>query len=121
MVSNFSPTDNQTAILAVTDTSPLKSLSSTYQLVNKSFLRFPSDNIINMEDLAQTSAIEPEDLASQLLSRSLSSELSILDSETRDPTYKVKGNILLVEKGDNYLLSRAKKALKNVITVSADC
>ena len=73
---------------------------------------------MNLDHLSQLSAITPDESASQIPSIAVSSELDHdMGSESmasRDATYKVRGDILLVEKQDEYLLSRAKRFLKNV-------
>ena len=73
---------------------------------------------MNLDHLSQLSAIAPDESASQIPSIAVSSELDHdMGSESmasRDVTYKVRGGVLLVEKQDEYLLSRAKRFLKNV-------
>ena len=78
---------------------------------------------MNLDHLSQLSAITPDESASQI--PSMSSELyHHMGSESmasRDAIYKVRGDILLVEKQDEYLLSRAKKFLKNVYPLWLCC
>jgi len=80
---------------------------------------------MNSDHLSQLSAITPDESASQIPSISMSSELyHHMGSESmasRDATHKVRGDILLVEKQDEYLLSRAKKFLKNVYPLFQCC
>jgi len=82
-------------------------------------LRLPAHLMMNSDHHTQLSTITPDESASQIPSMSVSSEfhLNYVGSESmanRDATYKIRGNILLVEKQDEYLLSRAKRFLKNV-------
>ena len=80
--------------------------------------QYSSDLIMNSDHLSQLSAIAPDESASQIPSTSMSSELyhdmGPESMATRNATDKVRGDILLVEKQDEYLLSHAKKFLKNV-------
>ena len=73
---------------------------------------------MNLDHLSQLSAIAPDESVSQIPSIAVSSELDLdMGSESiasRDATYKVRGDVLLVEKQDEYLLSHAKRCLKNV-------